>query len=92
MLETNARLTHDDCAEAREAEYFDFAFDGHESITELELCRAFTAYQAHADEMAFQSAAAAERALERAMEEGSGDPCEVYLTAGGRPAEESPIW
>jgi hypothetical protein len=39
MLETLPHITHERCVTEAEARYNDRAFSGHESITELELCR-----------------------------------------------------
>lgn len=47
MLETMAHLTHDNCAVEVEYRYQDRAFDGHASVTELEICREFGEYEAH---------------------------------------------
>lgn len=86
MLETAVTLKHERCVIAEEARFNDRVFGGHGSVTELEVCRELREWHDFSDlqeQMSFQAAADAERAVERALENQWDDPDEGLRTAGG---------
>jgi len=94
MLETNVRLTHDDCGDAEDALYLETGFAGHESVTDLELCAHYTAARDQERAQEATDEIYAENAWLR-YAEGGWDPTGTYLaeslmTTGGQPAYDDP--
>lgn len=93
MLETAVTLTHDRCVIEQEYRFKDRVFAGHGSVTELEVCRELREWHDFSDlqeDLSFQAAADAERAVERALENQWDDPDEALRTASGALAMYDP--